>query len=225
MASSDSSPSVLDIMTKSVVSVSPDTLVIEAAELLEKHNFSGIPVIDNNKKVLGIITEYDLLTKGAAIHLPTFIKLLKEFKIHKNDRSLIRDDLKHIVTLTVRDVMNDDPLTLSENASLEEVVLSFAEHHRVNPIPVVDSANRLVGIVSRFDVIKFYSPFRASAIQTIRHERNLDKKMNAFLNAFERKFIFVSRFRTKYWLLFSMLFAIVGFFLALFLVGRIIINY
>ncbi|MEK7499902.1 MAG: CBS domain-containing protein [Patescibacteria group bacterium] len=217
-------PSIADIMTKNVVAVTPDTLVIEAAELFSKHNINGVPVIDKDRRLVGILTEYDLLTKGAALHLPTFIKLLGEFKIHKNDKSLVRDDLQKIVTLTVADVMNDDPLTLSANASLEEAVLAFAEHHRVNPIPIVNASNHLTGIISRFDVIKFYSPFRASTVPEIRNERDLDKKMNTFLNAFEKKFILVSRFRNKYWLLFSLLFLVVGFFFALFLFGRVIFN-
>lgn len=220
----DTLPSVADIMTRNVVVVLPNTLVVEAAELFSRHNINGLPVIDANRKLIGILTEYDLLTKGAAIHLPTFIKLLKEFKVHKNDQSLIREDLKKIVTITVKDVMNDDPFSLSERATLEEVVLAFAEHHRVNPIPIVDSSGRLVGIVSRFDVIKFYSPFRTSALPSLQQERNLDKKMNTFLNAFEKRFILVSTFRSKYWLFFSLLFVVVGFFLAFFLITRIFVN-
>lgn len=215
-------PAVADIMTKNVVAVSPETLVIEAAELFSKHNINGIPVIDKDRKLVGILTEYDLLTKGTTLHLPTFIKLLGEFKIHKNDKSLVREDLKKIITLTVAEIMNDDPLTLSDRATLEEAVVAFAEHHRVNPIPIINNSNQLVGIVSRFDVIKFYSPFRTSTVSEIHNERDLDKKMNAFLNAFEKRFIFVSRFRNTYWILFSLLFLIVGFFFALFLFGRII---
>ena len=216
------SPTVADIMTRNVVAVSPEILVIEAAELFSKHNINGIPVINKDRKLVGILTEYDLLTKGAVLHLPTFIKLLGEFKIHKNDKSLVREDLQKIVTLTVAEIMNDDPLTLSSTATLEEAVVAFSEHHRVNPIPIVDSSNHLVGIVSRFDVIKFYSPFRTNTVPEIHNERDLDKKMNAFLNEFEKRFILVSRFRNTYWVLFSLLFLVVGFFFALFFFGRII---
>lgn len=220
----NNSPTIKDIMTSKVVTVEIETPLTEAAEKLAEHSYSGLPVLAKDGKLLGIFTEYDLLTKGATIHLPTFIKLLKEFPIHKKDKTIVSDDLKKILSLTVKDVMNDDPLTLHETASLEEVALAFAEHHRVNPIPVVDSAFRLVGIVSRYDIIKFYSPFSQGAASELRNERNLDKKMNAFLGAFEKRFILVSQFRSKYWLFISFLFIIVGFALAIFLLGRVVVN-
>jgi CBS domain-containing protein len=221
----DTQPTVQNIMTTSLVTVAADTPLTEAAEKLSRGSFSGLPVTSPDGKLLGIFTEYDLLTKGATIHLPTFIKLLKEFPINKKDKSIVSDELKKILSLTVKDVMNDDPFTLHETASLEEVALAFAEHHRVNPIPIVDSAYHLVGVVSRYDIIKFYSPFSGSSALFVKNERNLDKKMNAFLNAFEKRFILVSQFRSRYWFFISFLFVVVGFALALFLLGRIVVNY
>lgn len=218
-------PSIQDIMTKNVITVRPETPLLEAAHVISTRGFSGLPVVTEAGKLSGILTEYDLLTKGTAIHLPTFIKLLQEFQIYKNDKSLVSDDVKKIVTTTVGEVMNDDPFVLSTHASLEEALLAFSEHHRVNPIPIVDGNGILKGIVSRYDVIKFYSPFAPNSAVVMSNERNLDKKMDAFLHAFEKKFIFVSRFRSKYWLFFSLLFLVVGFFIALFIFGRIVFNY
>lgn len=221
----DDIPRVKEIMTRETVSVRPETFLTDAAEVMAKGNLSGLPVVDGAGKLLGILTEYDLLTKGAQIHLPTFVKLLSEFPIHRHDTSIVRDDLKKIFSLTVRDVMNDEPLVLEENATIEEAVLAFANHHRVNPIPIVDSSNMLVGVVSRYDIIKFYSPFPSRGVAMTATKRNLDKKIDTFLNAFEKKYILVSKLRSNYWIAVSFLFAIVGFFVALALLARIVIEY
>jgi len=53
--------------------------------------------------------------------------------------------------------MNPNPLLLPDTASLLRVVDEFSQHHRVNPIPVVDVSGKLVGIISRSDIVKFYS--------------------------------------------------------------------
>src|SRR3989338_1304762 len=133
-------------MTKGTVSVSPEMSLLEAAQLMYQNSFTGLPEVDTSKKVIGIMTEYDLLTKGSAIHLPTFLKLINQFDVYRKDKSLIQDDIKKILSLRVSDVMNKDPLTLQANTSVEEVAKTFAEHHKVNPIPIILKERRLVGI-------------------------------------------------------------------------------
>lgn len=144
-----------DIMVKDVMAVFPETSLLRASAIMTQNGYNGLPVVNKDKKVIGIITEYDLLTKGTAIHLPTFIKLFGGFPEEKD--LLIKEKLGDILNFTVRDVMNDDPLVVQEKADLSAVVEAFGAHHRVNPIPVVDKEGVLVGIVSRFDVIKFYA--------------------------------------------------------------------
>jgi len=64
-----------DIMTRKVVSVFPETTLLEVSDKFIRHELNGLPVINKSRKVVGIITEYDLLTKGTALHLPTLAKL------------------------------------------------------------------------------------------------------------------------------------------------------
>jgi len=146
-----------DIMTKNVVSVFPDTSLLEASEKLVRHELNGLPVVNKSRKVIGIITEYDLLTKGTALHLPTFIKLFSQLSRLGDKEYLVDEGLEKTLSFTVKDVMNSNPLLLPDTASISKVVDEFSQHHRVNPVPVVDVAGRLVGIISRFDIIRFYS--------------------------------------------------------------------
>jgi len=152
--------SVRDIMTEKVISVFPETPLIDAAKVLAYHHFDGVPVVDKNNKLIGILTEYDLVSKGSVVHLPTFQIILKNLKIFRKDKSQFKKEFEEIFSLTVRDVMNREPLTLSEEATYEEAVAAFREHHRGNPIPVINKQNQVVGVVSRFDVLK---PLQAMA--------------------------------------------------------------
>ncbi|MBI2609936.1 CBS domain-containing protein [Candidatus Giovannonibacteria bacterium] len=143
-----------DIMTKKVVAVSPETSLIEAARILSEKKFSGMPVIDKKNKLVGILTEYDLISKEDLLHLPTFQKILENLAVYRKNRHEISAEIKQVSRLKVKDVMNDDPLTLQENATLESTVRTFKDHHRVNPIPVLDQNKKVVGVISRFDLIK-----------------------------------------------------------------------
>src|SRR3989344_2668802 len=154
-----------DIMTTDVVSVHPETSVFEAHDLIAKHNLDGVPVVDEQNKLVGILTEYDLLTKGSAIHLPTLQKVLTELPVARQDRTHFRDSVEEIMKLTVRDVMNSDPLTIADDATIEQTIATFRSHHRVNPIPIIDKEKRVVGVVSRYDVLKLFAMLRMNATE------------------------------------------------------------
>ncbi len=152
--SNETSFLVSNVMTKKVISVHPDTPLIEAASLISKNGFSGVPVVDRENTLQGILTEYDLISKDSLIHLPTFQKILQDLPVFRKDRSEFQEDIQKVSELKVRDVMNSDPLMLDEDAPFEEAVHAFSEHHKVNPIPIVDKGKKVVGIISRFDLIK-----------------------------------------------------------------------
>ncbi|TSC69234.1 MAG: CBS domain containing membrane protein [Parcubacteria group bacterium Gr01-1014_66] len=122
-----------DIMTTEIISVKPDTPLLEAGRLIAQHRFNGLPVVDADHRLIGIVTEYSIIRKSL---LP-------------GQRSEVRADMP-----LVRNVMNPEPLVLSPDASLEEVMAAFRDHHSVNPIPVVDKEGFLVGVVSRSDLLK-----------------------------------------------------------------------
>lgn len=145
---------VRDIMNTNVISVHPETPLVEAAQILAEHSFDGVPVVDGGGTLVGIVTEYDLISKGSAIHLPTFQMILQNLPVFRKDRSQFEEEVKKVSSLLVKDVMNDDPLTLHHDATFEEAVMAFRDHHRVNPIPVIDKDRKVIGVVSRFDVLK-----------------------------------------------------------------------
>ena len=110
---------VKDLMVKDVLVAMPAMPLLDASHLLFMKNLSGLPVVDAEGKVVGIVTEYDLLTKGTEVHLPTFLKLIKDIDLYKKDRPLLSNELKGVLAMTVNDVMNRDPLCIPEGAPID----------------------------------------------------------------------------------------------------------
>ncbi|MDP3770214.1 MAG: CBS domain-containing protein [Candidatus Sungbacteria bacterium] len=155
-------PTVKDIMTKSVISVHPEMRLFDAHEIITRSNLDGVPVVDAEGHVMGILTEYDMLSKASVLHLPTLQKIVKHLQsfIDKGGLAEFRSELEEMKNLTVAGVMNRDPLTLLDSTSFEIAVETFFKHHRVNPILVVDAQGKLVGIVSRYDVLKIFEQLK-----------------------------------------------------------------
>src|SRR3990167_10221833 len=106
---------VKDIMTASPVTVGPEDSVVYAARVLFERNFNGLPVVNEQKEVVGILTEYDLISKGGDLHMSTLINVLGNLDTYKKDNSLVKDEIKRLLILKVKDVMNTDPVTVQED--------------------------------------------------------------------------------------------------------------
>lgn len=200
-------------MTKEVVSVAPDSPLVEAVNILLKHGFNGLPVTVGSV-VVGIVTEYDMVTKGSAIHIPTLVKLFGS--LDQKGAGELRDELKKVVTMKVQDVMNSDPLALAPTDDLLKVVDTFTQHHKVNPILVVDATKRLVGVISRSDMLKFMGGSDLSLVSGD-DQKAVDQNVDKFISHFQSQFTLVTKARTRWWLVASILFALVGFAIAWFL--------
>lgn len=145
---------ITDIMTKEVVSVDSEMPLFEAAKILSEHNFDGVPVVDKENKLVGILTEYNLISHSSSIHLPTLQKILKDINVFGKDKSHFKKEFQDIITLKVKDAMNREPSILRDDANYEQVIAVFRAHHNVNPIPVIDGTGKVVGVVSRYDVLR-----------------------------------------------------------------------
>src|SRR3989344_7037095 len=148
---------VSDIMRVGVISVKPEDSLEYAAELFEKYNYDGFPVVDHSKKLVGIVTGYDMILQGSGMHLPTILNIMKQASENKVDNKALDEHFRRIREIKIREVMNVDPLVVGPDVAVEDLAKEFAQHHRVNPIPVVDKEKRLLGIVSRYDLIKFFN--------------------------------------------------------------------
>mgnify|MGYP003394607338 CR=1 FL=1 len=213
---------VSSIMTVQPLAVKPEDTVVFAAKVLADHNFNGLPVTDPTGTILSIIKEYDLVSKGSDLHLPTLISILGNVGVYKKDTGPIKEELKKLLALKVSDIMNADPLTVNQNAPIQELADLFAHHHRVNPIPVVDDSKKLVGIVSRFDLVRLFADETAHQEVAVTQPAEVDdKRVDQFVSNFEQRFVFVSRTRARLWPVLAAAFGIVGFIIAFAIILRI----
>lgn len=147
---------VKDIMTKNVTTLHPEDGLDKATQLFEQHNFDGFPVVNEEGQLLGIVTAYDMVSQSYATHLPTLLNILDDIYQKKADEKILREQFDRIKTVKIRDMMNEDPLVVGPDVRVEDLAKEFIQHHRVNPIPVIDSNKKLLGVVSRFDILIFF---------------------------------------------------------------------
>lgn len=158
-----------DIMTREVVTISPDTKVTEVARIIHEYNFNGLPVIDAEKKVIGLVTETDLLSNDSfGIHIPSFAKLISDFKVLKTAKGEDRKNLELVINAEARSIMKKEFAFVSPEAPLTELLRLF-EEKKANPVPVVDQNMVLWGIVARSDVIKLVSRFGEAELDFLRN--------------------------------------------------------
>ena len=140
-----------DIMTTSVVTVQADTRVSEVAQLMSEYDISGLPVVDDNDHVLGVITELDMIVRNTRFKMPTYFVILDTI-IYLERPKKFHDRLQHMLGTTAEEIMSKPAVTIKSSATIAELAELMIEQ-RMNPIPVVE-ADRLVGIVSRSDIIR-----------------------------------------------------------------------
>ena len=139
---------VSEIMTRTVVSISPGASISEAVKLMLKNHISGLPVIDKEGKLIGILTEGDLLRRsetGTERRRSRWLDAL----FGPGDAA---DAYVHSHGRRVKDVMTRDPITVRESTPLHEVV-HLMERRNIKRLPVV-RAGKVVGIISRANLIR-----------------------------------------------------------------------
>ena len=138
---------VKDVMTPKVSSVGADETVVNAARLMLRHQISGLPVIDKEGELVGIVTEGDFLRRG---ELGTQRRRPKWLEFVLGPGKLAQEYVQ-ASSKKVEDVMTPDPSTIGEDESLETVV-DMMERHRIKRIPVT-RGGRVVGIISRANLM------------------------------------------------------------------------
>lgn len=139
-----------DIMTKEVITVGPDATVEFLARILIDSKISGVPVVDAQKKLIGIVTENDLIRKNKRLHIPTVIRLFDAFILLGSDR--LENEIKKMVAATVDEICTKDVVSIGEETSLDEIATIMAEQH-IHLLPVLRDGV-VVGIVGKADMVR-----------------------------------------------------------------------
>ena len=140
-----------DIMTKKVITVHPDTEVIKAARLLLENHINGLPVVDKDGRLLGIICQSDLIAQQKKIPLPSFFVLL-DSAIPLRSSGNIEKELQKMAAIKVAEAMTPDPITVGPEAVLEDIATTMVKNN-IHVLPVLDQG-KLVGIIGKEDILR-----------------------------------------------------------------------
>ncbi len=140
-----------DIMTKDVLTVSLDTPVKKVAELLADYEISGAPVLDEHDRVIGVVTESDLIEQKKNLHLPTVVTLFEGVLFLERPQKIKRE-IEKMLGATVKDIYSKKVITINEDATLEDIATIMSEK-KVHLLPVL-RGDELVGVVGKVDVVR-----------------------------------------------------------------------
>lgn len=149
---------VRDIMQTDVITVAPESTVAELADILAEHKISGVPVVDGHGRVVGMVSEADVILQDADLHFPYYIQFL-ESVIYLQSVSKFEERFRKAFGSKVGDVMTDEVIDISPDATVRQAATVMADQ-KVNRLPVTESG-RLVGIITRGDVVRAIAEHKA----------------------------------------------------------------
>jgi CBS domain-containing protein len=138
-------------MTREVITISPDTEIAQAAQLLLTNRINGVPVIDDAGKLVGILCQSDLIIQQKNIPIPSLFTLLDGFISLTSSKKLDKE-VEKIAATKVADAMTANPVTVNSDTGIEDIAALMVEKG-YHTLPVVDAGN-LVGILGKEDVLR-----------------------------------------------------------------------
>lgn len=142
---------VSEFMTKKVFAVKPEESIKKVFKLMDEHGILGLPVVDDDNAVVGIVTESDLISHFTTLKTPRSVSILGSIVYLDNLKDFNKSLKDHCAEL-VKDVMTTDVVTLMHNATLHEAINMMAEN-QLGRLPVIGEKGELVGILTRTDIV------------------------------------------------------------------------
>lgn len=140
-----------DIMTREVVSVRADTSLKDLARKFVETRFSNMPVLDEAGKLVGVISETDLVEQQKPLHIPTVMALF-DWVFYLDSEKRFQEEVDRVTATTVGELCNRKPVTCTPDTSIREIAVLMSKH-KAHLLPVVDKGE-LVGVVARLDLIR-----------------------------------------------------------------------
>ena len=140
-----------DIMTQNVVTVNKDQPISDLSKLFIENHFNGVPVLDDAGKVVGVVTQGDLIEQNKNLHIPTVIALFDAVLFLDSEKKF-ESDVKKLSGSKVEDIYHKCPVTVSPDTDLGEITTIMAEKD-VHTLPVLED-DKLVGIIGKKDILR-----------------------------------------------------------------------
>ncbi len=146
------SKTVADVMSRDPIVVRTETPLNEAIQILAERRISGLPVVDEAGKLVGIISETDLMWQETGVTPPAYIMFLDSVIYLQNPATYERD-LHKALGQTVGEVMSKNPITISPDKTLTEAARVMHDKS-VHRLPVLEGEGQVIGILTRGDIVR-----------------------------------------------------------------------
>ena len=140
-----------DLMTSTIIAVTRETTVRELAKTLSENRISGVPVLDGQGRIIGVVTENDLIDQNKKVHIPTVVAILDSFLFLESPEKMEKE-LKKMAGMTVGDIFAKEVIAVQQDTPLDELATLMAEK-KVHTLPVLDN-EELVGVIGKSDIIR-----------------------------------------------------------------------
>ncbi len=142
-------------MTTNVITVTPQTEIVQATKLLLENHINGVPVTDEKGKLVGILCQSDLIAQQKKLPVPSFFTLLDGL-VPLTSMKYLESQVQKIAAITVAQAMTSNPVAVRPDSSIEEVAALMVDNN-FHTIPVVHKGE-LVGIIGKEDILRTILP-------------------------------------------------------------------
>ena len=142
-------------MTTNVITVTPQTEIVQATKLLLENHINGVPVTDAKGKLVGILCQSDLIAQQKKLPVPSFFTLLDGL-VPLTSMKYLESQVQKIAAITVAQAMTSKPVAVQPDSSIEEVAALMVDNN-FHTIPVVHKGE-LVGIIGKEDILRTILP-------------------------------------------------------------------
>ncbi|HIK12020.1 MAG TPA: CBS domain-containing protein [Oscillatoriaceae cyanobacterium M33_DOE_052] len=146
------SKTVADFMSREPILAKPETPLEDAIKIMAEKRIGGLPVVDESGKLVGFLSENDLMWQETGVKLPAYIMILDSVIYLENPASYQRD-LHKALGQTVGEVMSTNPISVAPDKPLREAAKLMHEK-KVHRFPVVDASGKAIGILTRGDILR-----------------------------------------------------------------------
>lgn len=140
-----------DIMSPAPVTVTPSTDILEAARLMLKKRFNGLPVVGNDGRLVGVICQSDLISQQKRLNLPSLFTVLDGF-IPLGSMNDMDAEVQKITATTVAQAMTPAPATVTVDTPVDEIATLMVDN-KYYTLPVLDDG-KLAGVVGKEDILR-----------------------------------------------------------------------
>jgi CBS domain-containing protein len=143
------------IMTKNPITVTGSMEIVKAAKLLLDRRINGVPVVDEEGRLVGILCQSDIIVQQKKLPVPSFFSFLDGY-ISLGSTKGFEKEVKKIAATTVADAMTPNPVTVGPDSDIETVAALMVDHN-LYTLPVVEKG-MLVGVIGKVDILRTLMP-------------------------------------------------------------------